>query len=1781
MKISIVLEALTGSFETDIKRANRAADKAFKDMERQAKVAAQAVGAAAAAGVTALALLTRQSIKTADELAKMSQKVGVSVESLSTLGYAAERSGVGLDGLRSGLVKLAKNAGDAAIGIGEARKGFDALGISVTDAEGKLKNNDVLLRELADKFASFEDGAQKTALAVNIFGRSGADLIPMLNAGADGIGKMEERARALGLEMDTNTAKSAEQFNDLMDDAGDLVRGFANDVAKELLPKLTSAADLFVGAGIKGRDGATGVELLSTAIRGVILGSILVKNGLEATVETIAGLIDVLHDVGEAYIDLVGNMTPAYQLWTRFNGTHRDSAEVIEELRTSVERTRQTVAGGWANAASDMADAFEALEGGAKKLSEALTGNGNGNGGGKPTAPSLIDTERAAREAEKALAKTEKAMADAAKEADRLAAAVLKNARFVEDLEDELSGPLAQAYRKHERAAEDLRQAYLKGEVSLADYGKGLDLLKEKRDREIDAITEQGDVLGRFNAQAAQDAALIGLEGRQLAVAQAVQRVTAEYIELERRGTPMVDSLEQVQAGVAATEGALYDMAEAAEYVNRIADDVARGFEDFAFSVLDDVSSVDDAWSALGDSLADTAKRAVAQMLSEFLRLQVIKPLLQGIFGGGFNAGSLFSGGGAGLNFGSLLGGAGGQGGGLLGSIVGGVGSFFGFGGGAAAGTATGVTGTAAAAGFTGGTNAAAASSGGLFGGGGGGFAGVPVVGWILAGMALSNSLFGQGWASNGGSTTLPNGATVRGGGSAQGRILDTLGIISNPLVGLLGERAQAIFSGSPAINFLFGRKAPVLTNGETTFGVGPDGVFGSERYRTYERGGVFRSSRRRWHDFGLSEESTEYAQGLFEFVDSVMDDAAQRLATEAPDNFRAALRVVSEYNKDGTIKASQFFVDMFGQAFEVASEEEALQRIGAEAIIATIDGFMSNATEAVSEAVQDFGGSAGTGLGEIILRDLKTAEQTQGEAHAIAERWRHDTTLLAEGAAFLLDAASDINAGFALLGDDSSLTDIADLTEELQRSGEPLLETYQRMVAATRLLDDALELSGVTMDKTREEIVRFATGVAEAAGGIERATALWSSYFETFYSESERAALALSRGRDNAITQFADIGLDLDDFTGQDGTQAFRDLFESALPTLSEEAVVEWLEAADALGIVIELTEQYAGLLGTQADTLDFFMAGVRAQAEEFAPPATFEERLSAVNDETDKLIQRAIELGASEKDIAEIRALGQRRLNVILEEQQEAIAAAEEALRQQEQAAADLAETLTILEAQSAGGVTPLTQSLMDLRAEYESTIETINDLARASGRASASEAELAIARNWYNNQVQRLIDELFASAASLVQQFYGTTAGGLASGGGISPVASADLGGIGQVVDAVEDRYALELRLLQQLQQFIDGLTLSSLSPLTPDQRLNEAQAQYEALLAAAQGGDLDALAQLQGAAQAYLGEAQSYYGGVGAYPDIFASVLEQLGLLTGAGPQSSPASNPPQPVFGGPVTVEPGPGFAELSALDRELIATELVDVLRDIVGISQQSLVEISAQLGLDLQDLVEALGVNLQDLTVSTTLQLADISRNLGVDLVELADGVGFALGDLADEQSLLNDALEQVIGGLPDDIRGRLNQLLRNIELATTEADANEAIEEAEDAINALPADIRDLLAPFFTGVNSPTDNLLQQAYQQTSALNLIESHAGQTVLELQALKEILNNPPPEPASPTATVPISAAVTAAAPLASGGEVVQLRELAALRKAMEDTAATNRQLLNEARKPNPNGRRAA
>jgi hypothetical protein len=248
--------AVIGSLRVNLGADSAAFSKGLKDAEggmnrfaRAAKIGLAAVGAAVAAAAASLAVALRGAVNNADQMGKAAQAIGVPVEELSRLKHAAEMSGSSLEGLKTGLRTLGQRMDDGLRKpTGEAAASFQRLGIELKNADGSMRATADVVGDVAERFANMDDGAQKTALAVQMFGRAGADLIPMLNQGRDGLQAMKDEADALGLTISGNTAAAAARFNDSIARLWKVLEGMVNTLAAELAPVLDLVSTKFENA---------------------------------------------------------------------------------------------------------------------------------------------------------------------------------------------------------------------------------------------------------------------------------------------------------------------------------------------------------------------------------------------------------------------------------------------------------------------------------------------------------------------------------------------------------------------------------------------------------------------------------------------------------------------------------------------------------------------------------------------------------------------------------------------------------------------------------------------------------------------------------------------------------------------------------------------------------------------------------------------------------------------------------------------------------------------------------------------------------------------------------------------------------------------------------------------------------------------------------------------------------------------------------------------------------------------------------------------------------------------------------------------------------------------------------------------------------------------------------------------------------------------------------------------------------------------------------------------
>jgi len=202
------------------------------------KEIAAVAGVIAAAGA-AITGLVMKIARWGDELAKASKKVGVTVEFLSAMDYAAQISGAQLASLTTGLRRLARAASDTTYGLTTYKRAFESLGMTVVDSQGRLKEVEVLFMELVDALQKVESESKKVALAQELLGRGGAELKPLLDQGAAGIHALMEEAKELGIVLSTEEAAQYEEFVDSTTRLKSALKGLGIALTKDLVNPMT------------------------------------------------------------------------------------------------------------------------------------------------------------------------------------------------------------------------------------------------------------------------------------------------------------------------------------------------------------------------------------------------------------------------------------------------------------------------------------------------------------------------------------------------------------------------------------------------------------------------------------------------------------------------------------------------------------------------------------------------------------------------------------------------------------------------------------------------------------------------------------------------------------------------------------------------------------------------------------------------------------------------------------------------------------------------------------------------------------------------------------------------------------------------------------------------------------------------------------------------------------------------------------------------------------------------------------------------------------------------------------------------------------------------------------------------------------------------------------------------------------------------------------------------------------------------------------------------------
>ena len=206
-----------------------------KGIGTAAKWGAAIVGAGTAVAGAAMGVANKAA-ESADQIDKMSQKIGISAEGYQEWSYVMEQNGMDVDKLQTGMKTLVGQMDKAAEGNKAASEAFKTLGIEVTNSDGSLRSQEEVMNETIMALASMGDSAERATLQSQLFGKAGLEMAPMLNQGAEAIDGLKGRAHDLGLVLSDEAVKNGVEFGDLMNDLKSSVSMLGTSLGAELFP---------------------------------------------------------------------------------------------------------------------------------------------------------------------------------------------------------------------------------------------------------------------------------------------------------------------------------------------------------------------------------------------------------------------------------------------------------------------------------------------------------------------------------------------------------------------------------------------------------------------------------------------------------------------------------------------------------------------------------------------------------------------------------------------------------------------------------------------------------------------------------------------------------------------------------------------------------------------------------------------------------------------------------------------------------------------------------------------------------------------------------------------------------------------------------------------------------------------------------------------------------------------------------------------------------------------------------------------------------------------------------------------------------------------------------------------------------------------------------------------------------------------------------------------------------------------------------------------------------
>ncbi|MDH6235149.1 uncharacterized protein YukE [Mesorhizobium soli] len=307
--------------QADFAKLGASLNRVGADLATVGKRLALAFGAittAAGAAGAAVLVMAKSGAEAADSAGKAAQAAGMQVDAFGRLAYAAKLADLSQEELGAGMSRLNKAISAAALGSKNESDLFKRLGVSLRDAKGHLRPTEAVLQDVAQAFKRMPDGARKSALAMELFGKSGAKMLPFLNAGKQGLIDLGKEAERLGIVFTKEQVAIAEDMNDTLTGLGKAVSGVRMQMGLLFAPAITTGTKALRDMIVRNRaailDFANGAIRQATVLVGDFFAAL---SGRDADVQNrwIIEWRDSIVQFGKDALSVVnGVVLPAFKL---------------------------------------------------------------------------------------------------------------------------------------------------------------------------------------------------------------------------------------------------------------------------------------------------------------------------------------------------------------------------------------------------------------------------------------------------------------------------------------------------------------------------------------------------------------------------------------------------------------------------------------------------------------------------------------------------------------------------------------------------------------------------------------------------------------------------------------------------------------------------------------------------------------------------------------------------------------------------------------------------------------------------------------------------------------------------------------------------------------------------------------------------------------------------------------------------------------------------------------------------------------------------------------------------------------------------------------------------------------------------------------------------------------------------------------------------------------------------------------------------------------------------